>query len=95
MKKFFLAFSILLSFSFSHAEESTAFVERTKNTGTDPIEAMRQNGGGTSALGHQGVCADCKAHSKDWLLYSDTVKRSDGSLINEKEGPAKADGATK
>ena len=53
MKKFFLAFSILLSFSFSWAQE------RPANPGNDPIEAMAQDGAGTTAVGVKGVCANC------------------------------------
>ena len=87
MKQLFLAFSILLSFSFSWAD-------RSANPGNDPIEAMKTNGGGLNVAGHTGVCADCAKHSKNYRLFDDTVKRSDGSSTNDKEGGSKAEGAT-
>ena len=91
MKKFFLAFSIvLLSFSFSWAES-----DRPANPGTDRKEAMAQDGGGTNAQGVKGVCSECAKHAFDGRLYDDTVKRSDGTTINDKEGGSKAEDATK
>lgn len=66
MKKIFLAFSILLSFSFSWAQE------RSSNPGTDPIEPMAQDGGGTNAIGVKGVCANCAKNTYNGGLFKNT-----------------------
>lgn len=91
MKKVFLAFSILLSFSFSWAQE------RSSNPGNDPLEAMKQDGGGTNAAGVTGVvCANCVKNSWNGRLFDETNVRRDGaSSSSDKEGSSKAEGATK
>jgi hypothetical protein len=91
MKKFFLAFSIVLSFSFSWAESDRTVA----NPGTDRKEAMATDGGGVKEAGNKGVCADCAKHAFDGRLFDDTVKRSDGSIINDKEGGSKAEDGTR
>ncbi|MNT18478.1 hypothetical protein D3C72_1536910 [compost metagenome] len=57
MKKFFLAFSILFSFSFAWADI------RPANPGNDPLEGMTQDGAGTNAVGVKGVCSNCLKNS--------------------------------
>lgn len=100
MKKFFLAFSILLCFSFSWAEESSSKPthDRTKQTGDDKGEAMVKDGAGANATGIVD-CPRCKAHALDGRLYDNTNAsvRTDGSgtIVNDKEGNVKANDATK
>jgi hypothetical protein len=78
MKKFFLAFSILLSFSFSWAES-----DRPAGTGADRKEAMSQDGGGVKEAGNKGVCADCAKHAWDGRLNANTNPQPKGSSPTE------------
>ena len=88
MKKFFLAFSILLSVSFSWAQE------RPSNPGADPLEPMKQDGGGTNAVGVKGVCANCVKNSWNGARDANTNPSQTGSSGTQ-DGNVQKNGATK
>jgi hypothetical protein len=88
MKKYFLAFSILLSFSFSWAES-----DRPANPGTDPIEQHSQDGASANVVGAGGYCAACQKHTWNGPLNANTNPAPAGTGTNP-NSPVKGDGNT-
>lgn len=85
MKKIFLAFSIVIGFSFAWAEST--------NPGIDPNEALIPQGGNVSELGFK-KCTACEKNGWKGRMYDNTNPSNEATGGIENTSPANPAGAT-
>ncbi|MFS4459020.1 hypothetical protein [Bdellovibrio sp. HCB2-146] len=86
MKKIFLAFSIVIGFSFAWAQQSV-------NPGTEPNEALVPQGGNVAEMGFK-KCTACEKNKFNGRLLDNTNPSKEATGADENTSPANTSGAT-